>query len=70
MARKQTRRTVSLCADTYARLREHAEQRQTTMSDVVEKLLAPVLHSTPPVAKPRRPVHGCAPAPGGGVRLW
>lgn len=71
MAKKQTRRTVSLNGQTYARLRAHAGARGQSMSDVVEQLVAPVLRSTPP---PR----GDEPTPavvvvaerGGGVKLW
>jgi hypothetical protein len=69
MAKKQTRRSISLAGTTYARLRVHADENGTTMSDVVEKLLAPLLASTPPRARPR--ASRALPAErAGGVKLW
>lgn len=40
MAKKQTRRSVSLRGDTYQLLREYSQEHKQPMSDVVEGLLA------------------------------
>lgn len=43
MGKKQTRRTVSITGRSYAKLRTYAEQKGQSMSDVVEKAIAPLL---------------------------
>lgn len=53
MSLKQTRRSVSLCAGTYQRLRDYAAAENRSVSAVVESLLAPVIGSEPP--KKREP---------------
>lgn len=54
MAKKQTRRSISLAGTTYARLRVHADENGTTMSDVAR-----------PRASRALPAERA-----GGVKLW
>lgn len=44
MARKQTRRSISVCAETYARLKAVNESTGFSMSGMVETALAPTLY--------------------------
>lgn len=51
MAKKQTRKSISVRGATYDTLRGYCEQQERSMSDVVEELLAGLFDSAVPVSR-------------------